>query len=214
MARCVSRLCHSSSTIRRGGGKFFEIEEIGENKLATITAPDNGTATEVLAALLECAEAWVPATRIIGNVRAGDIARVVRSYLSAKEQDAKELGVRMSLPIALDFADNPRPYHTLRAPADTNGELYRALRTLAAAYRSTPTQDLAATVEAFDREHPEIHWHIAKGKITAGEPLYGVIITDVRGNDLGEGESDTSAIDAFNIALADAGIASKQGNAE
>lgn len=41
----------------------------------------------------------------------------------------------MRLAVALDFADNPRPYHTLQAPADTNGELYRALRTLAAAYR-------------------------------------------------------------------------------
>jgi hypothetical protein len=43
----------------------------------------------------------------------------------------------MSLEVALDFADNPRPYHTLQAPADTNGELYRALAVLAAAYRKT-----------------------------------------------------------------------------
>jgi hypothetical protein len=42
----------------------------------------------------------------------------------------------MSLEVALDFADHPRPYHTLQAPADTNGELYRALTTLAAAYRA------------------------------------------------------------------------------
>ena len=43
----------------------------------------------------------------------------------------------MSLRVALDFADNPRPHHTLAAPADTNGELYRALRVIAAAYRAT-----------------------------------------------------------------------------
>ncbi|MEH3111553.1 MAG: hypothetical protein PGN22_15780 [Agrobacterium cavarae] len=75
-------------------------------------------------------------------VTARDFRRA-RSLLSAKEQDAKELGVRMSLPIALDFADNPRPYHTLQAPADSNGELYRALKTLAAAYRSAQVQDVA-----------------------------------------------------------------------
>jgi hypothetical protein len=41
----------------------------------------------------------------------------------------------MSLPVALDFADNPRPHHTLQAPADTNGELYQALAVLAAEVR-------------------------------------------------------------------------------
>jgi hypothetical protein len=41
----------------------------------------------------------------------------------------------MSVLVALDFADNPRPAPALCAPADTNGELYRALRVLAAAYR-------------------------------------------------------------------------------
>ena len=47
----------------------------------------------------------------------------------------------MSLDVALDFADNPRPYHTLQAPADTNSELYEALRVLAAAYRAKNTGD-------------------------------------------------------------------------
>jgi hypothetical protein len=42
----------------------------------------------------------------------------------------------MVLDVALDFADNPRPHHTLQAPADTNGELYSALAVLAAAYRA------------------------------------------------------------------------------
>jgi len=44
--------------------------------------------------------------------------------------------VGMSLEVALDFADNPRPHHSLAAPADTNGELYVALKRLAEAYRS------------------------------------------------------------------------------
>lgn len=45
--------------------------------LATIAPPDNGTSQEVLSAVLACANAWVPEARIIGNVRAGDIARVL-----------------------------------------------------------------------------------------------------------------------------------------
>jgi hypothetical protein len=70
-----------------------------------------------------------------------------------------------------------------------------------AARQSAQVQHAAGTVEAFDKDHPELYWHIAKGKITAGEPLYGAIITDLRGNELGHGESDESAIDAFNIAV-------------
>ena len=66
---------------------------------------------------------------------------------------------------------------------------------------SAQVQDVAGTVEAFDKDHPELYWHIAKGKITASEPLYGAIITDLRGNELGDGESNVSAIDAFNIAV-------------
>ncbi|NSY48505.1 hypothetical protein [Agrobacterium tumefaciens] len=66
---------------------------------------------------------------------------------------------------------------------------------------SAQVQDVAGTVAAFERDYPELYWHIAKGKITAGEPLYGAIITDIRGNELGHGESDVSAADAFNIAV-------------
>lgn len=73
-------------------------------------------------------------------------ARIL-SALSAQVQDAEEINEEMSLVVALDFADNPRPYHTLQAPADTNGELYRALRTIAAAYRSAQVQDAAGKVE-------------------------------------------------------------------
>uniref|UniRef100_UPI00366DAA7C hypothetical protein n=1 Tax=Rhizobium sp. SGZ-381 TaxID=3342800 RepID=UPI00366DAA7C len=58
-------------------------EMLVEHKLAAVTAPDNGTTSEVLAAVLECARAWVPEARIIGNVRAGDIARAVASVLSS-----------------------------------------------------------------------------------------------------------------------------------
>ena len=50
----------------------------------------------------------------------------------------------MSLRVALDFADNPRPFPSLAAPADTNGELYRALSVLATALR---TKSAASVVD-------------------------------------------------------------------
>jgi len=54
----------------------------------------------------------------------------------------------MSVEVALDFADNPRPYHTLQAPADTNGELYEALAVLASSYRAAAmAADKARIVE-------------------------------------------------------------------
>ncbi len=82
----------------------------------------------------------------------------------------------------------------------------RRIERVAQAALSAQVQDVERTVEAFDRDHPELYWHIAKGKITAGEPLYGAIITDLRGNELGHGESDASAVDAFNIAVASSGL--------
>lgn len=55
----------------------------------------------------------------------------------------------MSLAVALDFADNPRPYHSLMCPADTNGELYRALRVLASVYREAAPPAQAVDLEQF-----------------------------------------------------------------
>ncbi|NTA27422.1 hypothetical protein [Allorhizobium ampelinum] len=54
--------------------------------LETIVAPDNGTEREILTAVLECAKAWTPEARIVGNVRAGDIARAVEAALAAAPQ--------------------------------------------------------------------------------------------------------------------------------
>lgn len=79
----------------------------------------------------------------------------------------------------------------------TKSASYQAIRSALTAQ----VQDVAGTVEAFDKAHPELYWHIAKGKVTAGEPLYGAIIADLRGKELGHGESDVSAVDAFNIAV-------------
>ena len=90
-----------------------------------------------------------------------------------------------------------------RLDSDENAE---AMEEIARSALSAQVQDVAGTVEAFDRDHPELYWHIAKGKVTAGEPLYGAIITDLRGKELGDGESNVSAVDAFNIAVDDAAL--------
>lgn len=69
-----------------------------------------------------------------GTYAWGDLDTAIDSAMQQGPGEAvRERPMRLS--VALDFADNPRPYHTMQAPADTNGELYEALRVLAAAYR-------------------------------------------------------------------------------
>lgn len=70
-----------------------------------------------------------------------------------------------------------------------------------AAELAAEQQDVADLITELDRNYPELYWHIAKGKITAGEPLYGAIITTVMGVEIGHGESDLSAQDALRIAI-------------
>lgn len=65
----------------------------------------------------------------------------------------------------------------------------------------SPQTHVTGMIAAFEQAHPEFYWHIAKGKITAGEPLYGAIITTMIGTEIGHGESDVSADDAFRIAI-------------
>ena len=50
--------------------------------------------------------------------------------------DRTKLDKPMDLHIALSFADEPWRFDSLRSPADTKEELYRALTTIAAAYRA------------------------------------------------------------------------------
>lgn len=96
-------------------------------------------------------------------------------------------------------SDNHHPNHAL-VPLTAFDAMRSAL--------SAQVQDVTGTVEEFDKDHPELYWHIAKGKITAGEPLYGAIVTDLQGNELGHGESDASAVDALNVAGAKASLPS------
>ncbi|WP_208452989.1 hypothetical protein [Burkholderia gladioli] len=76
--------------------------------------------------------------RLGADVRTLDSIGAINAFLNgvqAVAADGASTDETMSLRVALDFADNPRPTHALCAPADTNGELYRALRVLADAYR-------------------------------------------------------------------------------
>ncbi len=80
------------------------------------------------------------------------IARVAPAA-QAVAADGASTDETMSLRVALDFADNPRPVHALCAPADTNGELYRALRVLADAYRRAAVSPATATFETVTMPH-------------------------------------------------------------
>lgn len=77
----AGRSCETDHAILVPADDLDTAEDVTERKLAAVTAPDNGSTAEVLAAVLECARAWVPEARIMGNVRAGDIARVVTDVL-------------------------------------------------------------------------------------------------------------------------------------
>lgn len=77
---------------------------------------------------------------------------------------------------------------------------------LTAAFAAMPANGRHSVVAAFEEAYPEFYYHIAKGKICAGEPLYGAIITTVGTTEIGHGESDISADDALRIAIENAGL--------
>lgn len=66
---------------------------------------DNAPAAHVLVGVLRCALAWVPEARIIGNVRAGDIARAVTEALDepARLSAARAEGVREGIEMARSY---------------------------------------------------------------------------------------------------------------
>lgn len=71
---------------------------------------------------------------------------------------------------------------------------------------ASPTEETAGIIARFEQAYPELYWHIAKGKICAGEPLYGAIIATMGTTEIGHGESDVSAEEAFRIAVDNAGL--------
>ncbi|RVE84021.1 hypothetical protein [Sinorhizobium meliloti] len=66
--------------------------------------------------------------------------------------------------------------------------------------------DVVGVIAAFEAAYPELYYHIAKGTICAGEPLYGAIITTMGTTEVGHGESNISADDALRIAIENAGL--------
>lgn len=79
---------------------------------------------------------WLACRAAVEADRQDHVRDATKMVPSDEEIEACGSGGPMSLVVALDFADNPRPYGSLAAPADTNGELYKALRVLAAEYRA------------------------------------------------------------------------------
>lgn len=99
---------------------WLDVEDRREHILETIAAPDNGTNRQVLSAILECANAWVPEARIIGNVRAGDIARVARAALASPPVAAKEaVDDREAILKRLEMAEKFRDAAILTADEST-----------------------------------------------------------------------------------------------
>lgn len=72
---------------------------------------------------------------------------------------------------------------------------------LTAIQSPSPQSNSVGIIAAFEQAHPELYWHIAKGKICAGEPLYGAAIFNSNNVEMGHGESDESADEAFRIAI-------------
>ncbi|MBD8556344.1 hypothetical protein IFT84_17690 [Rhizobium sp. CFBP 8762] len=66
--------------------------------------------------------------------------------------------------------------------------------------------DREKVLDAFEKAYPELFWHVGRGKVSAGEPLYGAIIATASGTEIGHGESDVSLDDAFKIAIRNAGL--------
>lgn len=70
-----------------------------------------------------------------------------------------------------------------------------------AAFAASRERHVTGLIAEFEEFHPEFYWHIAKGKICAGEPLYGAAIFNSNNVEMGHGESDDSADEAFRIAI-------------
>lgn len=94
---------------------WLEETEQREKALETIVAPDNGTVEEVLEAVRQCARAWVPEARIIGNVRAGDIARAADAIIVTLKEEAE---VREALDRIADQAKRVIQRHKEDAPME------------------------------------------------------------------------------------------------
>lgn len=86
-------------------------------------------------------------------------------------------------------------------------------RIVVAALSAASPATAVGIVDEFDTVYPELYWHVAKGKIAAGEPLYGAIIATIGGTEIGHGESDLSAEAAFALAISDAGLPPLQARA-
>lgn len=90
----ISRLEYELEIERRRSYDFAL--GIKSENMPTAAFPDNAPDADVLREVLKCVVSWEPDARLLGNVRAGDIARAVRHVLP--EYDA---------PATLDGSSRP-----------------------------------------------------------------------------------------------------------
>lgn len=116
-------------------------------------------------------------------------------------------------PLDRKIAGVIRKLHALHHAFDMKGTnsitMLRAINTLSVLEnrsKTPPKDNVVGIIDRFDQAYPELYWHVAKGKITAEEPLYGAAIFTGDNIEMGIGESDESAEEAFRIALEDAGL--------
>lgn len=145
-------------------GDGWTVEDVREQKLATVVAPDNGSTEEVLAAVLQCAEAWVPEARIMGNVRAGDIARAVRAMLAAfPATDLREENERLQSQLdrtIVKFADAQARATTAEEQLEKAREENKRLR-----------ETLADLMSWFPDDPSEPEWRIKAGRYGADDAI-------------------------------------------
>jgi len=118
------------------------------------------------------------------------VERILVAALAAMPPEDDVTAIkRMAMSVGMEFTPHKQ------APVQADAE-----------HEAMPGPAARGIVAAFEEAYPELYYHIAKGKICAGEPLYGAIITTTGTAEIGHGESNGSADDAFQIAIKNAGI--------
>lgn len=120
-----------------------------EKAQAAVSFPTAADRAELAQRLRELASIMDDCKRLVSTT--GNAQKTMRDAADALARSTNApSGPRekpMSLVVALDFAENPRPKSTMQAPADTVGELREALRVLAEAHRSTNPPAASTSVQ-------------------------------------------------------------------
>jgi hypothetical protein len=125
--------------------------------------PDKGHYDDMMSRMLFAV--WRDRAALAAEVEKRTAEAEAATKAASEQAQYFEAAAAMSLAVALDFADHPRPHHTLQAPADTNGELYRALRVLAKAYRDNACARKATGTASPANEKTSMSWKTLRGNL-------------------------------------------------